>query len=237
MFKLSDKFNNAGNNEADGWNSLDDFFSCLNGNVSYVVLRNFETLDHDVVSINHPDIDFLCLEREKFLSVSRSFPRGRPNDSVHRFVFISKKKINVDVRCVGDGYYDSNWAKDILKNRILYNDRFFVPSNIDYFYSLLYHVLIQKKIVSEDYIKRLGGMAQAINIPSSSVINLSTLQAYMHKNHYYFTYPESPYTIANFENVDKELIKRDTWRVFKRNIIALRINIIHHITTLLWAKK
>ena len=42
------------------------------------------------------------------------------NKSIKRPInIISGLKIN-------DGYYDSNWVNDIVKNRILYKDRFFI---------------------------------------------------------------------------------------------------------------
>ncbi len=221
------------------WERLDDFFSCLNANTKYVVLRNFESLDKDIVQSAHPDIDILCLNRKEMLSISRSFPRGgNPNDPVHRFIIVNNKKIDVDLRCVGDGYYDTRWEEDILRERVLYNERFYVPSNIHYYYSLLYHVLIQKNKVSDDYITKLSRLAETVNITDNSLLSLSNLEKYMKDNSYFYTYPESPYTIANFDKVDRSLIKHDKKRSLKRNIIKIRRNIEKIIKKLLlWEKK
>lgn len=220
------------------WDSLDEYFSCLNEKTCYVILRNFESLDRDVLLLEHPDIDILCSDRDVMLSVSRSFPRGQKDDKVHRYIVVNKKRIDVDLRCVGDGYYDEKWEKDILNERILYNNRFYILSNDNYFYSLLYHVLIQKMKVSDDYLEKLERLSQAIHVKGDPIISISTLQSFMREKHYFFTYPESPYTIANFKHVDKTMVKNDIVRKYIRKKQQLRSSLINSIKRiLLWEKK
>lgn len=238
MCKDTDTYRGSELYSAKCWNSLDEFFTCLNESTCYVILRNFESLDRDVLISDHPDIDILCSDRDKLLSISRSYPRRHIRDLVHRFIIVLNKKIDVDIRCVGDGYYDSTWEKDILRNRIFYNQRFYVPSKIDYFYSLLYHVLIQKNKVSDDYIQKLDKLAYDINVSEKNFMNVTTLQNFMRQKYYFYTYPESPYTIANFEGVDKLLIKRDFRKEYVRRYIKTRSFIIRILKRLLlWEKK
>lgn len=222
----------------DKWNSLDEFFTCLNEKACYVILRNFENLDSDVLLLKHPDIDILCSDRAFLLSISRSFPRGNNNDYIHRFIFVKNKKIDVDIRCIGDGYYDTYWEKNILLDRVFYNGKFYIPSKQNYFYSLLYHVLIQKNEISNDYVQKLGELARDLNILNNTFLNIPTLQSFMREKKYKFTYPESPYTIANFKNVDKSLIKKEFRKIFERKFVNIRSLITKKIKgLLLWEKK
>jgi len=58
---------------------------------------------------------------------------------------------------VGDNYYDKHWEKTILKNRI-FKGSFFIPCTEDLKYSLLYHALIHKKNIANDYNLKLSKM-------------------------------------------------------------------------------
>lgn len=218
------------------WNSLNDFFDCLNQNAYYVILRNFETINSDYISQEHPDIDILCHDRKAFVGLSKSVSRNsNTHDLVHRAICINNHIVDLDVRCVGDGYYDSNWEEEILRTRQLYHDNFYVPNNENYYYSLLYHALFQKKQISSDYTQRLSYLANRINLVEASGISIDTLQTYMRKKGYLFTYPENPITIANFNIVDKSLIKRDYFKHIQRKRFKFH-SIIKKILKI-WEKK
>ena len=72
------------------------------------------------------------------------------------------------MRLKGDGYYDSNWTNDILKNKILYNDKFYIPDLVNEFYSLLYHVLIHKNDFNKKYNNRLIRLSKKLDLKFSS---------------------------------------------------------------------
>lgn len=218
------------------WVSLEEFFKHLNGSTYYVILRNFEELTDEFLSTEHPDIDFLCSDRKLFLTETRSVSRTKNiNDQVHRYIIINNKRVDIDVRCIGDGYYDSNWEKDILNTRTLFQNKFYVPEKGNYFYSLLYHVLIQKDNVSDDYAKRLITMAKELGIEDVSIVSIKLLQSYMRRKGYMFTYPENPKTKAYFNSVDKRLIKINYRRLFQRRFLYCK-NLIKNILKL-WVKK
>lgn len=219
-----------------GWTSLEDFFNYINKNTNYVILRNFEELSHDFLSLEHPDIDFLCSDRTLFLLAARSVSRTRNiNDQVHRYIVVNNKRVDIDVRCVGDGYYDSIWEKDILNTRELFLNMFYVPNKFNYFYSLLYHTIIQKDIVSDDYAIRLNIMAKEVGIKDGITVNIGLLQSFMRQKGYMFTYPENPRTKAHFDNVDRRLIKTNYKRQIQRWTLPYK-NIFNHILKL-WEKR
>jgi len=76
---------------------------------------------------------------------------------VQHNVLIGRKSVNVDLRYVGDRYIDPNWIRDILRDRVSVNG-FFIMEAEDYFYSLLYHALVQKLRFRLDYRLRLMKM-------------------------------------------------------------------------------
>lgn len=224
------------NTNSKEWASLEEFFKHINGNTNYVILRNFEELTRDFLSAEHPDIDFLCSDRKLFLSVTQSVSRTKNiSDQIHRYIVVNKKKVDIDVRCVGDGYYDSAWEKNILETRNLYQNRFYVPNTQNYFYSLLYHALIQKDQVSEDYAKRLNIMAEELGIIDDNIVNIELLQSYMRQKGYKFTFPESPRTKAHFDVVDRRLIQVDFMRLIQRRSLSFK-NMIKKVLRL-WEKK
>ena len=66
----------------------------------------------------------------------------------------------MDFRYLGDNYYEKKWEKDILESKILYKKTFFVPNETDYFFSLIYHVLIHKDKITEEYKNRLNQLSK-----------------------------------------------------------------------------
>ena len=205
------------------WESLNAFFRVLNEKVAYLVLRNYEDFLDGGFSTIHPDIDILCLDSKEFIQIAESVNRtGNINDLIHQQVMIADELVSIDVRHVGDGYYDETWEKKMLSNRKLKNDFCYVLDDQDYFYSLLYHALIQKKKISNDYEQRLEKMASELSIKTTfRPVSLETLQLYMRDNNYFFTYPENPTGIANFSKVDKTMIKKDPKKQLERIISQL----------------
>lgn len=200
------------------WESLEAFFSYLNSNVRYAVLRNYEDLSLEISSSSHPDIDLLCEDAKKLIRVARSEQRGKKSRHLaHQKIMISNKVIALDVRATGDGYYDARWEEAMLETRIL-KDGMYVLEHTEYFYSLLYHVLIQKPEVSDEYFKRLMKMAEDCNISVDKNSLLPCLESYMRKNGYYYTYPASCATRFFVDKVDDSLIEKNLYKYMKRKI-------------------
>ena len=55
-----------------------------------------------------------------------------------------------DLRHVGDNYFDISMQRSILNDRVPYKN-FFVPSPEHLLYSMLYHALVHKPVISNTY--------------------------------------------------------------------------------------
>lgn len=139
------------------WNSLEDILFILNINIKYCILRNFENLPHEYGVGKHSDIDLLVDDYNyaKYLLNSKK-STFIPN-RVQNIILIKNSYINVDLRYLGDLYYDEKWETKMLETRQIYND-FYVLNNENYFYSLIYHIIYHKNIISDDYIKKLNSI-------------------------------------------------------------------------------
>ena len=141
------------------WNNPKEIFQILNSTINYVVLRNFELLPNNLISEKHADIDLLTDEQWQIPYVLNLKKTNNANIGFSPFVTIKNNKIKFDIKYVGDQYYDENWSRDILKRRKLNDNNIYVPSDEDYFFSLLYHMIMHKKRLSDDYCKKLFSIA------------------------------------------------------------------------------
>ncbi len=188
------------------FDSLEQLFDAI-ADMQYVVLRNYEEFQTMGFLQDHPDIDFLCENREQMVEQLQLKPRRRKNDGIHYYVEIAGNRVSVDLRTVGDGYLDAAWEKGILQRRVNH-DNYYVLQSEDYFYSLLYHVIVQKHAVAEDYKVRLAAMSKNLGIPFRIEDKEQCLDAYMRKQGYHYTYPEFAGTIFHIENVDASLVEQ-----------------------------
>jgi hypothetical protein len=70
-------------------------------------------------------------------------------------VYIGSDLVKIDVRFVGDNYYDPVWAHNIISTRVLNENSIPIPDGENYFYSLLLHALLHKKNISKKYMRQL----------------------------------------------------------------------------------
>lgn len=171
---------------ASGWSNLTEMFYVLNNTTTYVVLRNYENMLEELLCNEHPDIDMLVLSQDRAAQLLNARRVELEDYRVQYRVTINDKEIPCDLRFLGDDYYDKSWERDILLNRQMDSQGCYVPCQLDYFYSLLYHARIHKKNFSEDYRRRLAEMAEKLNIESTE---LHVLDEYMHNNLYQYVRP------------------------------------------------
>lgn len=136
------------------WNSLKDLFGKLN-EMEYVILRNHETLEEEISMGG--DIDILCLKKAYVVDQIHADKRILRDETFNYFIMVKDKKIPIDIREVGDGYYDEKWEKNMLNKRIK-TAGFYIMDEENYKYSLLYHALLHKFEIKETYIYRLKDM-------------------------------------------------------------------------------
>lgn len=206
------------------WNSLEDFFKELNLQTDYVVLRNYENFLEQGVMEAHADIDLLCRNRREVVKVSGAVPRLKKEDSIHYYLMIRGEKVDLDLRCVGDGYYDEKWEEAMLEEKRLHEGILYVLSPVHYYYSLMYHAFVQKNKVSDDYRIRLRAMREDLGLEVAN--EMEDLENYMRKNGYTYTFPEFPGGVVNFKNVSPDLIQHDRKKEFKRKIYRFKRRIL-----------
>tara|TARA_B110000003_G_scaffold2302_2_gene2420 strand:- start:1106 stop:2269 length:1164 start_codon:yes stop_codon:yes gene_type:complete len=186
---------------ANGWSSFDELFNILNLTTNYIVLRNFDNLEEQLTS-NHPDVDILTSNKSLTKNVLNAVETKRKSYRVQHSVLIENKEINFDLRYVGDNYYDKSWEIDLLQNKIKHAKGFYIPDNLNLFYSLIYHSLIHKKHISEDYLKEFLNLSDRLNLDIKAcdlndICLLDILISYMHKHKYDIV---EPHDISVFFN-------------------------------------
>ncbi|MFN3295952.1 glycosyltransferase [Caldimonas sp.] len=144
---------------AGGWKDLRQLFSVLNETIPYVVLRNFEGFPEAYKSDAHGDIDLLTTSDAEMAYVMNARRVFAQPHRVHYAAFIAGEELRFDFRFVGDGYYEKRWQTEMLERRTLHEGGFFVPCAGDHFYSLLYHALIHKPRISDEYAQRLAQLS------------------------------------------------------------------------------
>ena len=142
---------------ANGWKSYEELFTILNLTTNYLVQRGFETLPKENPEM---DIDFLTDNYQRLASALGG--KQNKNQLYKGTVIVDNKLISLDLRYVGDKYYDVNWEKEILLNKVNQNG-VYIPREDDYFFSLLFHAKVQKQNVKEKYIKILENLAISLN--------------------------------------------------------------------------
>lgn len=141
-----------------GWENLDQLFYILNQSVNYLVLRNFEYLPEAFCSEQHGDIDLLTDDLDRMKWILGGVPVFKAKFRVHYKVRVGNSDVYFDLRYVGDDYYCRAWEKDMLHSKIDSGRGFPIMSLQNYKYSLLYHALLQKSKLADDYKIKLANL-------------------------------------------------------------------------------
>ncbi len=208
------------------WENLKSFFHFLNLiKIKYVVLRNYDELFEADFLKNHADIDFLCENADQFVRCADAVPRGKKNDRVHFKVQIDGIFVPIDVRETGDNYYDAAWEADMLNTRVLYKDFCYILDHENYYYSLCYHALLQKRTFSNEYRSKLACLKPELkNITAEDY--LKSLEAFMKAKNYMYCYPVDRGVVFRYQVVDKKMIsanfRESIYRKRKESVYALK---------------
>ena len=197
------------------YNNFKEVITCLNNSgILYLVLRNFDNLLKESMYMDgHGDVDMLVTDSHavaKILDAGTYELHG--DDGIHYWIEVNKKKVSLDLRFVGDGYYCKKWENEMLERRVNH-DGYFIMQYQDYFYSLIYHAILQKKEFSEEYQYRLGIMSKQINVklPDSPNVNdyIKVLERYMKEHNYTYTWPTDKHVPLNKKLIDNSLLEKN----------------------------
>lgn len=200
------------------YTNISEFFQTLNdAGIRYLVLRNFENLlEPEMYVGGHGDIDLLCDDSQEIVHLIDAKPltpdkcnlRG---DGIHYSIEVNGHSVQLDLRQIGDGYYCQKWEKELLDRRVKH-DCFYVMSEEDYFYTLTYHAILQKRSLSDEYRSRLLEMARQLKLtveePSEKGL-LWLLENYMRDHGYCFTYSQDRRVPNRFNLVDERLVEKN----------------------------
>lgn len=182
-----------------GWDSMDQVLYVLNETIEYVVLRNFAGLFSDFNKSVHGDVDILATKRYLAQLALNAKPVYRSKRRVRHIVRIGDGGAYFDIRYVGDNYYCKTWEKQILAKRVWNEDGYYRPDEENYLYTLLYHALVQKKKIADDYSKVF-----AASFAGQSEEQLKrTLKNYLRDHNYSMKEPYD-YTVSFNESVTGE---------------------------------
>lgn len=134
-------------------------FEILNLGCDYLVLRSYEKLPNENEG---NDIDFLTNETQRMASVLGIIQN--PKQLYKGKINVAGKEINLDLRFVGDKYYDISWAKDMLDTKSIHNNTIYIPRTDHYFLSLLFHCKVQKPFVKNKYYEILHNLSKELNL-------------------------------------------------------------------------
>jgi len=149
---------------SNGWKDMNHLIYALNGTTNYVILRNFEELPD---KFGQKDLDILT--ENTLMKYVIDFDCSLNAKENHFFEKkIGDKNIHFDLKYSSENYFDKKWAKSILKRRNLHSNGFYVPNKEDYFYTLLYHAIYQKRVIAEKYKKKLSNLAEELGINLAS---------------------------------------------------------------------
>ena len=188
-----------------GWSSFEELFHILNLTSNYVILRNFENLEEQLTS-KHPDVDLLVENKSQIVSILNAKPTNNKSYRVQYNVVIKNKNINFDLRYIGDDYFSYKWEREILLTKVKHK-YFYIPSNENHFFTLLYHALIHKNEISLDYIQRFQELKK--DLPMNEYVDenlLDYLLNYMDNKSYQLVEAKDITVGFNKKNLDKRVI-------------------------------
>lgn len=175
--------------------SLEEFFSAID-KTEFLVLRNFDDITENRLDTPE-DIDVLCRNRAEFIELSGARPCRNSENCHNYYVIIRGKKLRVDIRDIGDGYYDAAWEKDMLTRRVK-KGTFYIMEEQDYLHALLYHAVIQKPAFSDKY---FAVLKEPLGLKSKKPFYCCRILAkYMKKRGYKLSQPIDPFVAMNKKN-------------------------------------
>lgn len=200
----------------------------------YLILRNYDNLlSNEIYMDGHGDIDILCAASKPIVEAlhamtNRKDQNGFIGDGTHYHIYVSNQPVSIDLRYIGDGYYCNKWQEEMLKKRISHKG-FYVMDAINHFYSLVYHAILQKKSLSEEYQSRLLSMAATlqISLPSQDEKGLlKVLENFMKLNGYTYTYSIDHYIPLQFQKVNRQMITYNKERYWKHRRFKIKVGFI-----------
>ncbi len=170
---------------AHGWCSEEELFYVLNNTVDYAILRGCDVLKEDFQYTENQDIDILVRDYTTCSYIINGTPCCS-EDRPHQKVIIKGKTVYIDLWDIHRDYYDILWSNNMLQNKVL-QQYYYTLNEIDSFYCLLYHCIINKNQIAPKYQTQINGFLQKHNIESHDLANV--LVAFLKSHNYEIVKP------------------------------------------------
>jgi len=143
--------------------------------------------------------------------------------SIKDEILIEGKVVPIDIREVGDGYFDVCWQRDVLKSRVFGVDGFYVPSETHAFWTKVYHALIHRKKVPLKYQSMLSPLDE----------KKDGLYRFMMDFGYKMEEPSDVTLFFNSENGGSiKFTKERRWRQSKKLISKIKLRLFYLLSRL-----
>lgn len=181
------------------WNSVNQIIEALN-EIEYVFLRNSESIAEDFDESD--DWDILCRDKKEMVNALEAVPLVLNSNCYNYYTLVNQKKLLLDIRCVGDGYFDKNWENEMLNRRK--EKTVYVLDSENQKYSVLYHALVHKeKSEAEKYKKYILSEFSVFDDET----NINQLGTFMNDHNYAITKPLDDGVYINEMNVNRIMEK------------------------------
>ena len=190
----------------ESWESLAQLFKAMNESLEYCVLRNTEDITSEFSPKIHGDIDILVSDQKAAVELMHAAKVHQKSYRVYYEVPVAGDVVPFDIRYVGDNYYCKLWEQDILASKVLTENggvQFYIMSPEQQYYTLLYHVYLQKQSISADYPDKLSVYATYVDLKYQNDVEyvVAQLEVYMKENQYIYEFPHDLAVGINWENV------------------------------------
>ena len=196
------------------YKNKNEFFDKLNNykKLKYLVLRDGMHVNDDLDILTNDfylfkrvsDCHSYKLKNLKFIS-NFGDPVEENGIKVSNYIMIKDKKIYLDIRYIGDNYYDINWEKKIINKRKSFLN-YYIPDKENKIYSLIYHIVYHKGYIDRKYINIIK---KTFKYENDFFMIKKKINQYLTKKNYRITRPNDftipiPYKLNNFL-IDKEI--------------------------------
>jgi hypothetical protein len=113
--------------------------------------------------------------------------------------------LKIDVRFIGDGYFDTKWQRNIIKSR-KFRFGIYHPNDDNKFYSILYHIIYHKGFIDKKYLNYLKKKLKTRNLNLELI--KENLKKFLLMKKYKVT-RTSDLTIPITQEIDSYLIKKE----------------------------
>lgn len=184
---------------ANGWVSIQQLFYVLNNTVRYAVMRGYGELSSGEF-IDHGDTDIMTDDYDNLWILLNAPVYNIKNIRHKAIISIESQRYLLDIwDCspCGKNYFDTNWVQEMLSTAVIWNGLKILNPQND-FYCLLYHCLINKGYIADDYMPKLMRYKKEFGIEEDDWNHL--LVAYLSANQYEIIRPtdtDNPFRLSN----------------------------------------